>query len=112
MPCSRRCCAWLASTRCAAWSDLQRRKVGISLPCRRCAAARCEAHIQTLSLCVVTPNIVDKPSNELEIARVQVAINSSYAALVLGVCVVVGFATGLDPQVRCVGGENTPAARR
>ena len=32
----------------------------------------------------------------------QVAINSSYAALVLGVCVIVGFATGLDPQVRPV----------
>jgi len=30
---------------------------------------------------------------------VQVAIDSSYAALVLGVCVIVGFATGLDPQV-------------
>jgi hypothetical protein len=32
--------------------------------------------------------------------QAQVAINSSYAALVLGVCVIVGFATGLDPQVR------------
>ena len=34
--------------------------------------------------------------------QAQVAINSSYAALVLGVCVIVGFATGLDPQVRPV----------
>ena len=30
---------------------------------------------------------------------VQVSIDSSYAALVLGVCVIVGFATGLDPDV-------------
>ena len=29
----------------------------------------------------------------------EVCIDSSYAALVLGVCVIVGFATGLDPVV-------------
>lgn len=36
----------------------------------------------------------------LKLARKhEVAIDSSYAALVLGVCVIVGFATGLDPKV-------------
>eukprot|EP00208_Stichococcus_sp_RCC1054_P004010 CAMPEP_0206149134 /NCGR_PEP_ID=MMETSP1473-20131121/37622_1 /ASSEMBLY_ACC=CAM_ASM_001109 /TAXON_ID=1461547 /ORGANISM="Stichococcus sp, Strain RCC1054" /LENGTH=1096 /DNA_ID=CAMNT_0053546583 /DNA_START=242 /DNA_END=3533 /DNA_ORIENTATION=+ len=36
----------------------------------------------------------------LKLARKhEVSINSSYAALVLGVCVIVGFATALDPQV-------------
>ena len=38
----------------------------------------------------------------ISMMQAQVAINSSYAALVLGVCVIVGFATGLDPQVRPV----------
>lgn len=38
-------------------------------------------------------------SSHTYVAWLQVAINSSYAALVLGVCVIVGFATGLDPQV-------------
>jgi aarF domain-containing kinase len=32
----------------------------------------------------------------------QVAIDSGYAALVLGVCVIVGFATGLDPCVNLI----------
>ena len=32
----------------------------------------------------------------------QVAIDSGYAALVLGVCVIVGFATGLDPAVNLI----------
>lgn len=29
----------------------------------------------------------------------QVSIDSNYAALVIGVCVLVGFATSLDPEV-------------
>jgi len=39
------------------------------------------------------------PAKRIPHCVVQVAIDSSYAALVLGVCVIVGFATGLDPQV-------------
>ncbi len=31
--------------------------------------------------------------------RHEISIDSSYAALVLGVCVIVGFATSLDPRV-------------
>lgn len=31
--------------------------------------------------------------------QAQVSIDSNYAALVIGVCVLVGFATSLDPDV-------------
>lgn len=43
--------------------------------------------------------IHQSPAKRIPHCVVQVAIDSSYAALVLGVCVIVGFATGLDPQV-------------
>lgn len=31
--------------------------------------------------------------------RHRVSVDSKYAALVIGICVIVGFATGLDPRV-------------
>lgn len=38
----------------------------------------------------------------------EVTIDSSYAALVVGVCVIVGFATALDPNVNLIDAA-TPA---
>jgi aarF domain-containing kinase len=38
----------------------------------------------------------------------EVVIDSSYAALVVGVCVIVGFATALDPAVNLIDAA-TPA---
>ena len=38
----------------------------------------------------------------------EVTIDSSYAALIVGVCVIVGFATALDPQLNLMDAA-TPA---
>lgn len=52
--------------------------------------------------------VIDSPDHCPEYLNVsivawpQVAIDSGYAALVLGVCVIVGFATGLDPAVNLI----------
>ena len=45
----------------------------------------------------------------LQLARQQeVTVDSSYAALVVGVCVIVGFATSLDPRLNLMDAA-TPA---
>ena len=90
--CSRRCCSWRASR-------------GYGGQRLRGAGHRVLGHVQGLR----TSWLLQVLKAMLQLARKHgVTVDSGYAALVIGVCVLVGFATSLDPSLNLLDAA-TPA---